>query len=124
VHHRLRRVALRGLIQEASFVRVASAEESAGSISSRKRRCRRNWAGAADLKMRLLLDRRGVLAVEDCAEICRQHVSAVGPFEPAVRVLLAEFPDMPTSVVAERIWWARSAEDERHRSDTGRQHLH
>lgn len=35
--------------------------------------------------------------------------SAVGAFEPAVRALLAEFPDMPASVIAERVGWTRSA---------------
>jgi transposase len=90
---------------------------------------------------------RGVLAVEDWAEIRRLHraeglpikaivrrlgvsrnavrralassspprysrparVSAVDSFEPAIRVLLAEFPDMPASVIAERVGWTRSA---------------
>jgi len=90
---------------------------------------------------------RGVLAVEDWAEIRRLHRaeglpikaivrrlgvsrnavrralassspprysrpargSAVDSFEPAIRVLLAEFPDMPASVIAERVGWTRSA---------------
>ncbi len=90
---------------------------------------------------------RGVLAVEDWAEIRRLHraeglpikaivrrlgvsrnavrralassspprysrparASAVDSFEPAIRVLLAEFPDMPASVIAERVGWTRSA---------------
>ena len=30
-------------------------------------------------------------------------------FDPAIRELLAEFPDMPASVIAERVGWARSA---------------
>jgi hypothetical protein len=89
---------------------------------------------------------RGVLAVEDWAEIRRLHrseglsaravarqlgvsrgavaraLASVGPpkyerrrvgsavdgFEPAIRVLLAEFPAMPASVIAERVGWTRS----------------
>jgi transposase len=35
--------------------------------------------------------------------------SAVDPFEPEIRALLAEFPDMPASVIAERVGWVRSA---------------
>ncbi len=35
--------------------------------------------------------------------------SAVDAFEPAIRALLAEFPDLPASVIGERIGWARSA---------------
>ena len=34
--------------------------------------------------------------------------SAVDVFEPAIRGLLAEFPDMPASVIAERVNWSRS----------------
>ena len=33
--------------------------------------------------------------------------SAVDGFEPQVRALLAEFPEMPTSVIMERVGWAR-----------------
>ncbi len=33
--------------------------------------------------------------------------SAVDAFEPQIRVLLAEFPDMPTSVIMDRVGWAR-----------------
>ena len=89
---------------------------------------------------------RGVLAVEDWAEIRRLHrseglsaravarrlgvsrgavaraLASVGPpkyerrltgsavdaFEPAIRVLLAEFRSMPASVIAERVGWSRS----------------
>jgi transposase len=92
-------------------------------------------------------DSRGVLAVEDWAEIrrlnraealsgraiarrlgvSRQAVaralasadrprysrrprgSAVDAFEPAIRRLLAEFPSMPASVIAERVGWLRSS---------------
>jgi hypothetical protein len=91
------------------------------------------------------LNDRGVLKVEDWAEICRLHRaegmairaiarrpeisrnavkkavisheppryvragagSAVDGFEPQVRALLAEFPEMPTSVIMERVGWAR-----------------
>lgn len=35
--------------------------------------------------------------------------SAVDSFEPGIRALLAEFPDMPASVIAERVGWVRSA---------------
>jgi transposase len=35
--------------------------------------------------------------------------SAVDVFEAAIRVLLAELPDMPASVIGERIGWTRSA---------------
>lgn len=34
--------------------------------------------------------------------------SAVDAFEPRVRELLAEFPDMPATVIAERVGWTRS----------------
>jgi transposase len=34
--------------------------------------------------------------------------SAVDAFEPAIRLLLAEFPSMPASVIAERVGWSRS----------------
>ncbi len=34
--------------------------------------------------------------------------SAVDGFEPAIRALLAEFPSMPASVIAERVGWVRS----------------
>jgi transposase len=34
--------------------------------------------------------------------------SAVDAFEPAIRELLAEFPSMPASVIAERVGWVRS----------------
>ena len=91
---------------------------------------------------------RGVLAVEDWAEIRRLHRaeglpiraigrrlgvsrnavrralaseapprysrpargSAVDGFEPAIRVLLAEFPEMPASVIAERVGWVQVGE--------------
>jgi len=35
--------------------------------------------------------------------------SAVDAFEPAIRALLAEFPDMPATVIAERVGWSRSS---------------
>jgi len=35
--------------------------------------------------------------------------SRVDGFEPAIRVLLTEFPDMPATVIAERIGWEHSA---------------
>jgi len=35
--------------------------------------------------------------------------SAVDAFEPGIRAVLAEFPDMPASVIAERVGWTRSA---------------
>jgi transposase len=35
--------------------------------------------------------------------------SKVDGFEPAIRALLAEFPDMPATVIAERIGWAYSS---------------
>ena len=35
--------------------------------------------------------------------------SAVDLFEPAIRELLAQFPSMPASVIAERVGWRRSA---------------
>ena len=35
--------------------------------------------------------------------------SVFDPFEAAVRALLAEFPSMPTSVIAERVGWQGSA---------------
>jgi hypothetical protein len=92
-------------------------------------------------------DSRGVLAVEDWAEIRRLNRaeglsgraiarrlgvsrgavaralasadrprysrpprgSAVDAFEPAIRQLLAEFPSMPASVIAERVGWLRSS---------------
>jgi transposase len=34
--------------------------------------------------------------------------SAVDEYEPRIRVLLAEFPDMPATVIAERVGWTRS----------------
>jgi hypothetical protein len=34
--------------------------------------------------------------------------SVVDEFEPRIRELLAEFPDMPATVIAERLGWARS----------------
>src|SRR5262245_41564607 len=34
--------------------------------------------------------------------------SAVDVFEPAIRALLAEFPTMPATVIAERVAWERS----------------
>ena len=34
--------------------------------------------------------------------------SAVDAFEPRIRALLAEFPDMPATVIAERVGWTRS----------------
>lgn len=34
--------------------------------------------------------------------------SAVDEFEPLIRALLAEFPDMPATVIAERVGWSRS----------------
>ncbi len=34
--------------------------------------------------------------------------SAVDVFEPSIRQLLAEFPDMPATVIAERVGWERS----------------
>jgi transposase len=34
--------------------------------------------------------------------------SAVDAFEPAIRSVLAEFPDMPATVIAERVGWDRS----------------
>ena len=34
--------------------------------------------------------------------------SAVDEFEPRIRALLAEFPDMPATVIAERVDWSRS----------------
>jgi hypothetical protein len=33
----------------------------------------------------------------------------VDAFEPAIRQLLAEFPSMPASVIAERVGWLRSS---------------
>jgi transposase len=38
-----------------------------------------------------------------------QRGSAVDAFEPAIRQLLAEFPSMPASVIAERVGWLRSS---------------
>ena len=35
--------------------------------------------------------------------------SAVDSFEPAIRELLAQFPSMPASVIAERVGWTRSS---------------
>ncbi len=35
--------------------------------------------------------------------------SAVDAFEPSIRELLAEFPSMPASVIAERVGWVRSS---------------
>jgi transposase len=35
--------------------------------------------------------------------------SASGAFEPAIRALLAEFPSMPATVIAQRIGWVRSS---------------
>lgn len=35
--------------------------------------------------------------------------SAVDGFEPEIRALLAEFPDMPATVIAERVGWTRSS---------------
>ncbi len=34
--------------------------------------------------------------------------SAADAFEPSIRQLLAEFPDMPATVIAERVGWERS----------------
>ncbi len=34
--------------------------------------------------------------------------SSVDAFEPAIRALLGEFPEMPASVIAERVGWSRS----------------
>ncbi|MEU7769438.1 hypothetical protein AB0B25_30735 [Nocardia sp. NPDC049190] len=33
--------------------------------------------------------------------------SVVDEFEPAIRAVLAEFPDMPTTVIMERVGWER-----------------
>ena len=38
----------------------------------------------------------------------RGRGSAVDAFEPAIRELLREFPDMPATVIAERVGWGRS----------------
>jgi hypothetical protein len=38
----------------------------------------------------------------------RPAATSFSPFEPRVRVLLAEFPEMPASVIADRVGWAGS----------------
>jgi transposase len=53
---------------------------------------------------------RRALASSDPPRYCRAPGgSAVDGFEAAIRVLLAEFPDMPASVISERVGWTRSA---------------
>jgi transposase len=38
----------------------------------------------------------------------RPALTSFSPFEPRVAALLAEFPDMPASVIAERVGWGGS----------------
>ena len=37
-----------------------------------------------------------------------EHLTSFSPFEPRVRALLAEFPQMPATVIAERVGWSGS----------------
>lgn len=53
--------------------------------------------------------RRALAAVEPPKYSRPPRPSAVEVFEPAIRQLLAEFPSMPASVIAERVGWTRSA---------------
>ena len=51
---------------------------------------------------------RAALRSDDAPKYSREHPgSAVDAFEPAIRRLLATTPDMPATVVAERIGWTR-----------------
>jgi transposase len=53
--------------------------------------------------------RRALAAAEPPKYSRPRRPSAVDVFEPAIRELLAEFPAMPASVIAERVGWTRSA---------------
>lgn len=50
---------------------------------------------------------RGALRSDEAPSYSREgRGSAVDAFEPAIRALLAKTPDMPATVIAERIAWA------------------
>ena len=51
--------------------------------------------------------REAVRSAEPPSYVRRRRPSAVDPFEPAVRRLLAEHPRMPATVIGERIGWTR-----------------
>lgn len=53
--------------------------------------------------------RRALAAAEPPRYSRPARPSALDVFEPAIRELLAEFPSMPASVIAERVGWTRSA---------------
>lgn len=53
--------------------------------------------------------RRALAAAQPTKYSRPPRPSAVDVFEPAIRELLAEFPSMPASVIAERVGWTRSA---------------
>jgi transposase len=53
---------------------------------------------------------RAALAADAPSRYERARVgSRVDVFEPRIRLLLAEFPDMPATVIAERIGWEHSS---------------
>jgi transposase len=53
---------------------------------------------------------RAALAADEPPKYQRDPAgSAVDGFEPAIRALLAQFPQMPATVIAERIGWERSS---------------
>ncbi len=53
---------------------------------------------------------RAALASDEPPKYQRRAAgSAVDGFEPQIRRLLAEFPDMPATVIAERVGWEQSA---------------
>jgi len=52
---------------------------------------------------------RAALAADEPPKYVRAAKgSAVDVFEPSIRALLAEYPTMPATVIAERIGWTRS----------------
>ena len=53
---------------------------------------------------------RAALAADEPPRYARAPAgSALDVFEPAIRVLLTEFPDMPATVIAERVGWVGSS---------------
>lgn len=65
-----------------------------------------------EIARRLGVARNTVRAALACDEPPRYRRAAKGPIvdavEPQIRVLLAEYPTMPATVIAERIGWTRS----------------